>query len=218
MRKILIFVLIILLLVSGYMVIFKGLNVLGADILSIEQIKMKNDELDNKLQKISTLTSVDYPKAIQDLEDSAKKLTIAKDEYNNKILNSSSENIEAATQTRPYETEYLMITLGNHAKKNKINLRYELRQASSGATKEYDINFTITGSYVSISEFVSSIENDSSLSFKIENFKLNPDSGNTETLQATFVVRGINIKVDNVTTQSSAEENENTDTNQKTNS
>lgn len=203
MRKILISVLIVLLLVAGYLVIFKGLTVFGVNILSFSQIKDKNVELESKLQKVSTLTSVDQPKAIQDLNDSAKQLVLAKEEYNDKVLYSSSENIATARQTRPYETEYLMTILGNHAKKNGINLRYELRQASNGAISEYDIYFTITGSYVSISEFISSIENDSSLNFKIENFKLIPNSGNTENLQATFIVKGINVKVDkSVTNQS----------------
>ncbi len=200
MRKILFLILIVLLLLAGYLVMFKGITVFGAQVLSIEQIKEKNVGLDASLEKVSTLTSVDQPKAISDLNDSAKQLIIAKEEYNDKILYSSSENIEAARQTRPYETEYLMTILGNHAKKNGINLRYELRGASNGATSEYDIYFTVTGSYVSISEFVAALENDSSLNFKIESFKLIPNSGNTENLQGTFVVRGINVKLGNQST------------------
>lgn len=41
MRKILISILIVLLLAVGYLVIFKGLNVLEIDILSIERNKAK---------------------------------------------------------------------------------------------------------------------------------------------------------------------------------
>ncbi len=41
MRKILISILIVLLLAVGYLVIFKGLNILGIDILSIERDKTK---------------------------------------------------------------------------------------------------------------------------------------------------------------------------------
>lgn len=196
MRKILFLILIVLLLSASFLVIFKGITVFGAEVLSIEQIKNKNDELDSNLKKVSTLTSVDQQKAMQDLNDSVKQLKIAKEEYNDKVLYSSSENIEKASQTRPYETEYLMTILGNHAKKNGVNLKYELRTGSSGATSEYDIYFTVTASYVSISEFVAALENDSSLNFKIENFKLIPNGGNTENLQATFVVRDINVKLD----------------------
>lgn len=198
MRKILIITLIVLLLVVGYLMTFNGLSMLGIDILSISQIKEKSSQLDEELTKVTTLTSIEQPKAMSDLNNSAKQLMIAKEEYNDKILYSSSENIVAASQTRPYETEYLWTTLGNHAKKNTINLKYELRQASSGASEQYDIYFTVTGSYVSISEFVAALENDSSLNFKIENFKLIPNEGSTDILQATFVVKDINVKVDNV--------------------
>ena len=204
MRKILISILIILLLVVGYMVMFRGLEVLGMNVLSITQIQDKNAELDRKLETVSVLTSIEQPKAMSELNDSAKELTIAKDEYNEKILSSSSENIALATQVRPYETEYLWTRLGNHAKDKGINLRYELKQASSGITGQYDIYFTVTGSYVSISEFISALENDSSLSFKIENFKMSPNGGNTENLQSTFTVKDIIVKLDSTTGSTTA--------------
>lgn len=219
MRKILIAILIVLLLVVGYMVIFNGLNVFGIQILSVSGMQDKNSEIDTNLQNLSTLTSVDQPKAVSDLNNSAKQLTIAKEEYNDKVLYSSNENVELATITRPYETEYLQTRLGNHAKDKGINLRYELRRASSGVAQEYDMYFTVTGSYVSISEFVSALEKDSSLAFKIESFKLVPTATSTDTLQATFTVKKINVKVDGVNrgTTSTSQTNNNTNTNSNTN-
>ncbi len=159
-------------------------------------IKKKNEELDSALEKVSTLTSVDEPKAVLELNENAKQLVTAKEEYNDKVLNSSNEDIKEARITRPYETEYLQTVIGNHAKDKGINLRYELRQANTGVAGEYDIYFTITGSYVSISEFVAAIENNSSLNFRIEAFKLVPTTNDTENLQATFNVKGISVKVD----------------------
>ena len=203
MRKVLIIIVIVLLLIVGYLMIFNGLNVLGMDVLSIKQIKDKNTELDQKLQVVSTLTSTEQPKALSDLNSSAKQLMIAKEEYNDKILYSSTDDILAASQGIEYETEYLWTKIGNHAKKNTINLRFEIRQSNTGIENQYDLYFTVTGSYVSISEFVASLENDSSLNFKIEDFKLVQTANNTEVLQATFVVREINIKVDNLTSSSS---------------
>ena len=57
----------------------------------------------------------------------------------------------------------------------------------------YDLQFTATGSYISITDFISAIENDSSLGFKIEEFKLVPSSSGSD-LQATFVCKDIAIK------------------------
>lgn len=199
MRKILIILIMILLAISGYLCMFKGLNVLGQDVLSISQIMEKNTELDEELEKLSTLTSVEQPKAMSELNDNAKELLIAKEEYNDKVLYSSNENIEVASQIRPYETEYLWTRLGNHAKKNSINLKYELKQVASGVSDQYDIYFTVTGSYVSVSEFVAALENDSSLNFEIESFKLVPTESSTETLQATFNVKNIYVKLNDTT-------------------
>ena len=122
-------------------------------------------------------------------------------------MNSSNEDIQEAKITRPYETEYLQTVIGNYAKDKGINLRYELREASMGISGQYDMYFTITGSYVSISEFVAAIENNSSLNFKIEAFKLIPTAGDTETLQATFNVKGINVKVDRANTNTNQTDN-----------
>ena len=178
MRKILISILIILLLATIYLMAFKGVDVLGIEILSLSEIKNKSENLEDKLENVSTLTSIEQPKAMSTLNSSVKELIIAKEEYNDKVLYSSSEDIAQAAQTIPYETEYLWTRLGNHAKKNSINLKYELKRTSGSinenqTTKQYDLDFTLTGTYVSISEFIAAIENDSSLNFKIENFLLN---------------------------------------------
>ena len=199
MRKILIIVLIILLLIAGYFSIFKGLNIFGVEIPSVYGIKDKSDELDAELQKLSTLTSVDRPKAMSDLNSSAKQLVIAKEEYNDKVLYSSEEEIQQATQGVQYEMEYLWTKVGNHATKNGIVLKFTVSRSASGVSGLYDLSFIATGKYVSISEFIAALENDSSLNFKIENTKVMPFEGDTENLQATFQVTDISIRIDTIT-------------------
>lgn len=199
MRKILIMVLIVILLVFGYFMMFEGLNVLGINILSIFQIKDKSGQLDSELQKVSTLTSVDKPQAMSELTSSAKQLTIAKEEYNDKILYSSEDEIQKASQGTQYEMEYLWTKIGNHATKNGIVLKFVVKQSSTGIANQYDLSFSATGRYVAISEFIAALENDSSLNFKIENAKVVPFEGNTDNLQATFEVKEISIKIDQIT-------------------
>lgn len=207
MRKILIMALIVILLVLGYVVIFEGMEIMGVKVLSVLEIKNKSELLDTELQKASTLTSVDRPKAMSELNDSAKQLTIAKEEYNDKILYSSQEEIEKASQEIEYEMEYLWTKVGNHATKNGIVLKFTVSQSSTGVTGKYDLSFIATGSYVSISEFIAALENDSSLNFKIENAKVTPFEGNTQNLQATFDVKdiAININRNTATTQTNTE-------------
>ena len=204
MRKILIIILIAILLILGYFAIFQGLELLGLDVLSVLQIKDKSEELDSKLQRVSTLTSVDKPKAMTTLNESARQLMIEKEEYNDKILASSTEEIEALTQGIQYEMEYLWTKVGTHATKNGVTLRFEVNRSSSGVANKYDLSFTATGAYTSISEFVASLENDAALNFKIENFKIVPYQGGTTVLQSTFTVRNIGIRIDNVTSRTNS--------------
>ena len=65
---------------------------------------------------------------------------------------------------------------------------------TSGTAQDvYNLKFTVTGSYISITDFISDIENDSTLGFKIEEFKMSP-SGSEGDLQATFTCKEISIK------------------------
>ena len=67
---------------------------------------------------------------------------------------------------------------------------------------------------MSVSEFIASLENDSSLNFKIEKFKLIPYEGSTENLQAVFVVRDIGIqKIDEIKNMQNTAEPSNMDNN-----
>ena len=72
-------------------------------------------------------------------------------------------------------------------------MKMEILQGSSGAAGTYNLRFTVTGSYISIVDFISDIENDSTLGFTIEEFKMVPTSTEAN-LEATFVCKDITIK------------------------
>lgn len=198
MRKILIIALIVILIVLGYFMVIDGLDVFGFNILSIQGIKEKNDKLNSKLGQVSTLTSTDYPTAISNLNESSKQLALEKANYADLVSFSSSEDVTAASQLEKYEMEYLWTKIGNHATKNKIVLKFDVKTSSTGTPNVYDLYFTANGEYVSISEFIASLEDDSSLAFKIEDFKLLPTNDDTSELQATFTVRDISINIDTI--------------------
>lgn len=199
MRKIVIIILIFIIAVIGYFAIFEGLSVFSIQIVSVTKIKDKSDKLNSNLEKLSTLTSVDYPKAITDLNDTTKQLLIEKDNYNDIVNFSSTDNVNTATQLENYEVEYLWAKIGNHATKKGVTLKLDITTSSSQTPNQYDLKFTANGQYVAISDFVAAIENDSNLNFSIENFNLVP-STDTGNLQATFKVKDIAIKIDRLTT------------------
>ena len=76
-----------------------------------------------------------------------------------------------------YKNDYLWTKIGSYATKNGVELQTNVTSSSSGIPAQYDISFTTIGEYLSTSEFIYAIENDSNLGFKIENFRLENYSG-----------------------------------------
>lgn len=58
----------------------------------------------------------------------------------------------------------------------------------------YNLNFTAKGTYTGIEEFITGIEDDTKLGFKIENFSMSSSSENGNQVQATFVCKDIKIQ------------------------
>ena len=130
-----------------------------------------------------------------------------KEEYTDLTTYSTEEQIEAANELDDYEVEYLWATIGNYATKQGIKIKMDISQASNGGTasdgrKMYDLNFTAEGSYIGIALFLADLQDDSFLEFKIENFAMTGE----ETLKATFIVKDIPIKIENITPQTTVEE------------
>lgn len=61
------------------------------------------------------------------------------------------------------------------------------------------INFDITGSYISIINFIYDIENDKNLKFNLNGIEL-ASSSSADTTKASFSVDGITVKTTNVPT------------------
>ena len=107
---------------------------------------------------------------------------------------------ESQTQTANqflggYKIEYLYVRIGTHAKTEGVEMKMDVSRSSSGTEDTYNLNFTVTGAYARIAEFITDIEDDSSLGFKIEEFKMLADSSSdTSTLQATFVCKDVKIE------------------------
>ena len=191
MKKLLILILITLLLILTMFIGIKGVTIGKIEILEIQGIQTKNSELDSKIQDAAKLVEKTYAQTISEVNSNAKKLKEEKQNYQDMTAISSDGETQAVNQIEKYEIETLWVKLGNHATSEGVVMKMDVTSGSSGAQDSYNLNFTVTGGYVQIEDFISSIENDSTLGFKIEEFKMAP-SGND--LQATFVCKDIPIK------------------------
>lgn len=189
MRKILIGILTILLIVMAVLVITKGLTIGNFKILSVKQIIEGNDKLTAGISETEKLIRSNYPTELETLDSNVSSLLAAKEEYQDLADVSTKSEINKATTVETYTVEFLWTRLGRHATAEGVYLSYTPTNNS--------IKFTVSGDYIPILSFVSAIENDSKLGFRIENFKLIPGGNN---LQATFETRNINIKTEGVNT------------------
>lgn len=194
MKKLLLSILTVLVIILTAITMIKGLKIGNINILGIMEMKQKNEELDTTVKEATKLASSDYQKKINDLNDAIKKLETEKTSYEDRVNVSTENNVEAANQTYENMIEFLLVRIENHAKTEGVSMNMVVTRSSSGAENVYNLNFTATGSYVGIEEFITDIEDDSRLGYKIEEFKMNSSSEGGDTVQATFVCKDIKIE------------------------
>lgn len=189
MKKLLMLILIGLLLALSIFIVLQGFEVGKVEILAYTGIQDRNKQLDETIQQASKLADKDFKQAVSSVQDTSKQLEKVKKEYEDLTVVSSEGDIQASAQIERYEIETLWVKLGNYATSEGAIVKIDIVQGNTSGT--YNLKFTVNGSYIAITDYISDIENDSTLGFKIEEFKMIP-SGNE--LQATFICKDIAIK------------------------
>ena len=214
MKKLLISVIILLILILTGVTVVKGIEIGPLKVLGILEIKDENDKLDDKVKQATKLTSTEYQKAIDDLNDAIKQLENQKNNYEDMVNVSTDSQVEAANQTYNNTIDFLFVRIENHAKSEGVTMKMEVTRSSTGVNNVYNLNFTATGSYTGIEEFITGIEDDSKLGFKIEDFSMVASSQSGDQLEATFVCKDITIQgIDSTITSSTTTQIDSTDTN-----
>lgn len=194
MRKILIALIMVVILVFTGVTVINGIQIGKFEILGISKVKQKNDDLDTTVKKATKLASTDYQQKVDELNSALKKLEVEKSNYEDLANVSTESEIQAANKT--YNTiDFLFVRIENHAKSEGVTIEMKVTRSASGESDTYDLNFSATGTYTGIEEFITDLEDDSKLGFKIEDFSMTATSGsNGEQVEATFVCKNIIIK------------------------
>lgn len=215
MKKLVLSILIILVLILTGITVVRGFQIKNLNILGIMQIKDKNEELDGKIDEATKLASTDYQKKMDDLNSEIKKLEAEKTKYEDMVNISTENQVDAANQFYDYLIDFLWIRVENHAKEEGVKMKLDLTRSSTGAEDTYNLNFTATGTYIGIAEFITHIEDDEKLGFKIEDFRMtafststtstsskNKTKENTNTVEDTNTVQAMftckDIKIEGV--------------------
>ncbi len=189
MKKILISVIIVLLLITACFAVFKGISFIK--IKSINDIKTASNNLDADEQEATKVATQEYPAKVQTLEDAIVELKKAKEEYENKNPYNAQQVSIGTLEIKNYKIHYLWTILGNYRKDEGVrSLTLDLKTTQ---TKDvYDLQFTLIGNYVSITDFLYAIEDDEELQFQIKNLKIATPGSTSSTI-------GISTTLENTT-------------------
>lgn len=191
MKKVLISILIVLLIVLAYFAMFNGISFANIKILSVKQIIQENEDLTNDIEEVKSLIKKDYASKKEDLSTAVNQLLKKKEEYFDLAKVSTEGEISKANTEETYLIEYLWTRVGRHATAEGVNIKMDVNTGTTGEADVKNLSFTVNGQYIAIIQFVSALEDDDKLNFKIENFKL---TGSGTNLTSTFTVRGVRIK------------------------
>lgn len=197
MKKILIAILIVLLIVLAYFAIFNGITLANIKILSVGQIIDANKKLTSDIEDTTALLKKTYPAKKEELSKSVTELLAEKEEYFNIAKVSTEGEITKANTEETYLREYLWVRVGRHATSKGVYLKMDVNSGDSGDQNIKNLAFTVKGQYSAIIQFISALEDDDKLNFRIENFKM---SKNETNITATFNVRNVRIKAESLTT------------------
>ena len=171
MKKILMSILIVLLLISNYFLIWHGIKLFN--VKSIQEIKQASQEVTDKLYNANELNNQTYPNEYKELEDAIESLKKSKQEYENKTKYNSEGEKVGALEVKTYKIHYLWAILGNYKKEENLkSLNLDLKTTK---TKDvYDLQITLVGSYIGITDFLYDIEDDEQLNFEVKNLSIQP--------------------------------------------
>ena len=188
MRKLLLILLVGILAVTAGMIVVKGIETDNFSIDSYMTIAEANNELDDLINH------------------SAYKQLVSERESYEELLNLGVDrNGIPLSKIQEYEIEKIWITLGTYAEEQGIDLKLDI-SVNNSVSKTYDLNFTINGTYTEIEDFIRKVQEDNTLVFKIENFKL-VSSGTSTSSGVTDTGSTI---MDGVATQSEEKQTEET--------
>lgn len=221
MKKILISIIIILLIGLGYTIGVKSLSIGQLKLESVGDIKNASANLDQKFNTSKEISAKTYPKSIEDLDKVVRDLKTAKQQYQAKTLNNPDvQSNLGIIQVEKYNIEYLWTIIGNYATKNGVKLTLDIK--STSAQDVYNLNFSLEGKYIGITDFIYSLEDDSELKFEIKDFKISSDKITTKNTatnvtdnEVTSNENGDNQESNNTVNDNSKTNSNSTNTNQQ---
>ena len=171
---------------DGYVGIITEKFQLKFDVPSYVQIQDEKAELDAKVKELNNLNKSGIPNASGEVGIELQNYANKKDAYEQLKSSANREQIAEANKIEIYLLDYLWIKVGNYANDNAVKFKMTPNQETA------TLDFDITGSYISVINFIYDLENDAELRFDVDNIVMQGTTNLSDT-KATFSVSGVNI-------------------------
>ena len=150
---------------------------------SYENIKSQKETLDSDVRKLERLNTTEISNATASVEGEIKNYETKKQEYDMLALSASRSDIAEANKEEKYLLDYLWIKVGNYAADNDVKFKMTPNAEDSSLT------FDITGSYISVINFIYDLQNDRDLNFVIDGVVVQGG----QTVKANFRVENVDV-------------------------
>lgn len=187
MRKLLLAILLILLVFVAGLTMKNGISIGSLQIKGFQGIAEENQQLTLSIENAQNKENEYLNEVLPKITSDTANLSKAKKDYLDLVTVSTTSEIQQALQSKTYSIEYLWSIVGNYATKEGVVTKMEVSSSNVAETGYRNLNFTVTGSYLAMTNFIYDLENDSNLDFTIDNFSMTSK-------QCTFVVKDIKIK------------------------
>lgn len=187
-KKIALLIISALFIFATYNVYSKGLSVGQINALSYSEITTKNTQLNNEIGKLDNLNKNQYTSALGRLESAESTFNKTKKSYEQLASTASESEIAEVNKEEKYLLDYLWIKIGNYANENNIKVLIDYMET------DRQINFDVSGPYISIINFIYDLENDSELAFDVDNIIMEGASTASDA-NATFTVSNVLVEL-----------------------
>ena len=210
-RKITLIMILLLLIGVCLLIIFGTQDFIIENFETASELKQSNSELQKNYASLEKAISQDMPSKKKILSSTIEQYQSTKKEYDEVIAQYSIYNLVQPTSLElgkeGYDIDFLWTIIGNYAIEEGINLKFDLMQNSQSMVSTdsvdlvvRDLKFSVTGTYIHLTDFIYDIEDDDRLAFEINDFNMevNSQASDTEPLNATFMVYGVKINSKNL--------------------
>lgn len=200
MRKYILILVLIIVAILFFALMFFGFKIGNFKISSYSEIETSSIEKKNLLAELNYKNTTEFNSKKAALNSAVEEYNNKKSQYDKLVEEGQITDSSIYDAMDLYDVDFLWTTIGNYATEKGVTLQFDVTKSSTATSisSEYvmcDLNFTITGEYIAITDFIYSIEDDDKLNFEIRDFLIEKGG---ENLQATFVVKEVPINSKNL--------------------